>query len=150
MVLVGYGRVGGLVADGLLRGGRKLLVIEAGDTIVQPLRDRGAEVLLGNAADPTLLASANLAGARLLLVAIPDAFEAGQIVQQARAANPTIGIVARAHFDTEVAHLGQLGADAVVMGEREIARAMLEYTDRSDAHVGVGPGDVSRMAATER
>ncbi len=150
VVLVGCGRVGGLVADGLLRSGRKLLVIEAGDAIVQPLRDRGTEVLLGNAADLGLLASANLAGARLLLVAIPDAFEAGQIVQQARAANPGIEIVARAHFDAEVAHLGQLGADAVVMGEREIARAMLEYAARGDAHTGIDPGEVPRMAIADR
>jgi hypothetical protein len=30
-------------------------------------------------------------------IAIPEAFEAGQIVQQARAANPKIQIIARAH-----------------------------------------------------
>ena len=126
-VLVGYGRVGSLLAEGLLRNGWKLLVMEAGDESVQPLRDRGVEVLLGNAADPELLKSANLAMARLLLVAIPDAFEAGQIVQQARAANPGIEIIARAHFDSAVEHLSQHGATTVVMGEREIARAMLEH-----------------------
>ena len=65
--------------------------------------------------------------ARLLLVAIPNAFEAGQIVQQARAANPGLEIVARAHFDAEVEHLLQHGADTVIMGEREIARSMLQH-----------------------
>lgn len=126
-VLVGYGRVGALLADGLLRNGWQLLVMEAGDAAVQPLRSRGVELLLGNAADPQLLKAANLAMARLLLVAIPDAFEAGQIVQQARAANPTLDIIARAHFDIAVEHLSQHGATTVVMGEREIARAMLDY-----------------------
>ena len=131
-VLVGYGRVGTLLADGLLRNGWKLLVMETADTPAQSLRDRGVEVLSGNAADPELLKAANLAMARLLLVAIPDAFEAGQIVQQARAASPTIDIVARAHFDTAVEHLSQHGATTVVMGEREIARAMLEHAMTSD------------------
>ncbi|WP_428491952.1 YbaL family putative K(+) efflux transporter [Rhodopila sp.] len=131
-VLVGYGRVGSLLAEGLLRNGWKLLVMEAGDAAVQPLRDRGVEVRLGNAADPELLKSANLAMARLLLVAIPDAFEAGQIVQQARAANPGIDIIARAHFDSAVEHLSQHGATTVVMGEREIARAMLEQAVKGD------------------
>ena len=126
-VLVGYGRVGTLLADGLLRNGWKLLVMETADTPIQSLHDRDVEVLLGNAADPELLKAANLTVARLLLVAIPDAFEAGQIVQQARAANPTMDIVARAHFDTAVEHLSQHGATTVVMGEREIARAMLEH-----------------------
>jgi CPA2 family monovalent cation:H+ antiporter-2 len=134
-VLIGYGRVGHLVADGLLRDGWKLLVVEAGDAVVQPLRDRGVEVLVGNAADPQVLQATNLAEARLLLVAIPEAFEAGQIVQQAREANPAIEIIARAHFDSEVTHLSEHGATTVIMGEREIARAMLEHaTSDSAAH----------------
>ncbi|WP_323991604.1 NAD-binding protein [Nguyenibacter sp. L1] len=63
---------------------------------------------------------------RLLVVAIPEPFEAGQAVEQARAVNPAITIIARAHFDSAVIHLRQLGADIVIMGEREIARAMLD------------------------
>ncbi len=134
-ILVGYGRVGSLVAEGLLTRGWKVLVIEAGDTAVQSLRERGAEVVVGNAADPAVLKSVNLAAARLLLVAIPDAFEAGQIVEQARAGSPGIEIIARAHFDEAVTHLTGHGASAVVMGEREIARAMLELAAREK---GVG------------
>ena len=53
--------------------------------------------------------------------------EAGQIVQQARRANPGLPIIARAHFDAEVDHLRKLGATQVVMGEREIALAMLDF-----------------------
>ena len=66
-------------------------------------------------------------GSVLLFVAIPEAFEAGQIVQQARRANPGLPIVARAHFDAEVEHLLSLGASKVIMGEREIALAMLDF-----------------------
>jgi hypothetical protein len=39
----------------------------------------GIEAIHGNGAAPEVIAAANLGGARLLLVAIPDAFEAGQI-----------------------------------------------------------------------
>jgi monovalent cation:H+ antiporter-2, CPA2 family len=131
-ILVGYGRVGSLVAEGLLRRGRQLLVIEAGDTTAQPLRERGVEVVVGNAADPNILKSANLSAAHLLFVAIPDAFEAGQIVEQARAANPRVEIIVRAHFDAAVTHLREHGASAVVMGEREIARAMLELAEHDN------------------
>ena len=70
---------------------------------------------------------AALAAAKFLFVAIPEAFEAGQIVQQARRANPSLPIVARAHFDAEVEHLLAMGASKVVMGEREIALAMLDF-----------------------
>ena len=44
-----------------------------------------------------------------------------------RAANPGLEIVARAHFDAEVEHLLQHGADIVIMGEREIAHSMLQH-----------------------
>ena len=53
-------------------------------------------------------------------------FEAGQIVLRARAANPGISVIARAHSDAEVEHLKGLGADTVIMGEREIARGIVE------------------------
>ena len=75
-----------------------------------------------------LYAAANVAGARSLFVAIPQAFEAGQIVYKARAANPDLVIVARAHGDAEVEHLKAQGATAVIMGENEIARGMVEST----------------------
>ena len=126
-VLVGYGRVGGAVGPELRRRGWPVLVIEDAPDMVERLHAEGIPTLHGNGADGRILAAANLEAARLLLVAIPNAFEAGQIVEQARAANPGLEIVARAHFDAEIDHLRQHGADTVIMGEREIARAMLEH-----------------------
>jgi len=127
VVLVGYGRVGRLVAEDLLRRGWPLVVIEDAADLVEKLRGEPVEVIVGNAANSRVLAAANLPRARLLLVAIPNAFEAGQIVEQARAANRMLDIVARAHFDAEVDHLLQHGASSVIMGEREIARSMLDH-----------------------
>ncbi len=124
-VLVGYGRVGRLIADGLKARGLPFLVIEEAQDTSEKLRAEGVEILQGNGADDAVLNAANLKDARILFVAIPGAFEAGQIVEQARAARPDLEIVARAHFDAEVDHLAKLGANTVVMGEREIALAML-------------------------
>lgn len=120
-VLVGYGRVGHLIAADL-KNKMPFLVIEEG-----PVGDPGIVHVRGNGARSDVLAAANLAGARILFVAIPQSFEAGQIVQQARKANPLLPIVARAHFDAEVDHLYALGATTVIMGEREIALAMLDF-----------------------
>src|ERR1043166_3833047 len=126
-VLVGYGRVGRLVAEGLRADGVLFLVIEDAPDAVESLRGQGIEVLAGNGAMARVLAAANLAQARMLFVAIPEAFAAGQDAQQARRANASLDIVARAHFDAEVDHLLAHGANAVIMGEREIAHAMLEH-----------------------
>jgi len=103
---------------------------------------------MGNAADPEVLAVANLGAARRLFVTIPQAFEAGQVVQQARAANPTLEIIARAHTDDEVDHLTGLGADLTVMGEREIAHRMIERAFGADAAApGIAPGAAPSGAA---
>jgi CPA2 family monovalent cation:H+ antiporter-2 len=47
---------------------------------------------------------------------------------RARAANPKIGVIARTHSDAEADHLNSLGADTVIMGEREIARGMIAHS----------------------
>jgi monovalent cation:H+ antiporter-2, CPA2 family len=124
-ILIGYGRVGRIVGQSLKDSGAPFLVIEDADVAVAALRQEGIEAIAGNAAGPEILAAANPQAARCLIVAIPNAFEGGQIVQQARAANPMLQIIARAHADGEVEHLRELGADAVIMGEREIALGII-------------------------
>jgi CPA2 family monovalent cation:H+ antiporter-2 len=125
IILVGHGRVGGFISASLGSTGGPLLVIDDNDRGVALARKRGIEALTGNAADPNVMAAANLPGARCLLVAIPDAFEGGQVVQQARALNPALIIVARSHSDEEVEHLRKHGANHVIMSENEIAKAMI-------------------------
>jgi CPA2 family monovalent cation:H+ antiporter-2 len=126
-ILIGYGRVGRRIGVALAAAGRPFLVIEASDDLLADLQQAKIEAIAGNAAQGDVLAAANLKAARNVIIAIPEAFEAGQVIQQARAANPKVKIVARAHRDAEVDHLISLGADTVVMGEREIARGMIEH-----------------------
>lgn len=156
-VLVGYGRVGTLVAASLRERGVPLVVIEDADKRIAELRKEGIETIIGNAASTVILHAANLPAARRLVVAIPNAFESGQIVEQGRAANPGLHIVARAHSDAEVAYLSNLGAADVVMGEREIARGIVERLaddgrfsgpltgdGNAEALVGEGPDGLPR------
>ncbi|HEV7463802.1 MAG TPA: YbaL family putative K(+) efflux transporter [Methyloceanibacter sp.] len=127
VVLVGHGRVGSFISRVLSARKTPLFVIEDDEDAVAALKARGIEALSGNAADPAVIPAANLNAARCLLVAIPDAFEGGQVVQQARAINPTLPIIARAHSEAEIEHLMKHGANLVVMGEHEIAKAMLDH-----------------------
>jgi CPA2 family monovalent cation:H+ antiporter-2 len=126
VVLVGHGRVGSFISSVLRERKVPLFVIEDDEDGVAALKDQGIEALAGNAADPAILPAANLPEARCLLVAIPDAFEGGQVVQQAHAINPKLPIIARAHSEEEIGHLKRHGASLVVMGEHEIAKAMLD------------------------
>jgi CPA2 family monovalent cation:H+ antiporter-2 len=140
-VLVGFGRVGGLIGRKLISAGVPFLIVETSDKRIAEAKSFGVEVITGNAADAEALRLANLPAAKTLFIAIPDMFEAGQIAEQARRANPRLVIIARAHSDAEVEHLTRLGADTVVMGEREIARAMIEWMSQPR------PGEVEPDAA---
>jgi monovalent cation:H+ antiporter-2, CPA2 family len=126
IVLIGHGRVGGFISQALSPGKEPLFVIEDDKDEVAALKKRGIAALAGNAADPEIIAAANLGAARCLLVAIPDGFEGGQVVRQARSINPTLPIIARAHSEEEIAHLKHHGADIVVMSEHEIAKSILD------------------------
>ncbi len=132
-VVIGYGRVGSVIADDLAGRNVPLLVIEDGEDRLRRLRDKAIETIAGNAADGRVLALAGLERAKALLVAIPEGFEAGQVVEQARRINASLLIVARAHSDEEVEHLLRHGADRVIMGEREIALGMLKMLDDQSA-----------------
>jgi CPA2 family monovalent cation:H+ antiporter-2 len=130
VVLIGHGRVGRIVAGGIKTRQVPLLLIESDDGNVAKLRAAGFEAIAGNAADPEVIQAANIAGARCLIVAIPDAFEGGQVVAQARALNPELPIIARSHSDEETVHLKSHGATKVIMGEEEIGLAMLAELSR--------------------
>jgi CPA2 family monovalent cation:H+ antiporter-2 len=126
VVLVGYGRVGSVIGAALKAANVPLLVFETDEDIVETLRRQGTEVIIGNAADPELEHAANYGAARCLLVAIPDGFEGGQVVEQAHAINPKLPIIARAHSEEEIEHLKRHGAGKVIMGEYLIAQAMID------------------------
>ena len=123
-ILVGFGRVGRLVAA-THKGPDKLVVIEARSGQTQQDGSGNLTFIGGNAADPAVLEQADIGRASRLLLAIPGSFEAGAIAQNARALNPAIQIIARAHSDEDVAYLERVGADHVIMGEREIAARMV-------------------------
>jgi CPA2 family monovalent cation:H+ antiporter-2 len=125
LLLVGYGRVGRIVASGTRLAGRALVVVEEQGDIGQQAASDGFQVVIGNAADPQILEQAGVRDASRLLIAIPEGFEAGGVAERARTMNPAISIIARAHSDHEVAHLTRLGVEHVVVGEQEIASKML-------------------------
>jgi CPA2 family monovalent cation:H+ antiporter-2 len=124
IVLVGHGRVGSLIAGQLAKRGKLFTVIEDEADMAKQADAAGMNVVKADALEPRTLEAAGIREADTLLIAIPEGFEAGAIAEHARALNPRLRIVARAHSDAEVEHLERLGITHVVMGEREIASRM--------------------------
>lgn len=123
IVLIGHGRVGHRIGNALRDAGLSVFVMDESEDVVNKLKEQGFEALAANAV--TNLAAANLEKARCLLVAIHENFEAGQIVEQARAIAPDLVILARGHSEAEKIHLESCGATSVVLGAEEISGAML-------------------------
>ncbi|WP_062526685.1 YbaL family putative K(+) efflux transporter [Demequina rhizosphaerae] len=126
VVVVGYGRVGGRVAEGLWGAEIPVVVIDDDETRVERIRAAGHEAILGNAARAKVLRAAGIEAARAVLVGVPDPLNAGAIVAKARELAPEADIVARGHGKRDVAYLQAQGASRVLVGVHEIADLMVE------------------------
>ncbi|WP_376096768.1 cation:proton antiporter [Roseomonas sp. CCTCC AB2023176] len=127
-ILIGYGRVGALIAAALRRHHLPFVVIEEDRRRAELVRAQSIPVLWGDASREEVLHAAGPAHARLLIVAVPRAWEARRVVELARHANPEIEVTVRAHDDAEVDWLlEEGGAGMVVMGEREVALGIADF-----------------------
>ena len=126
-VIVGYGRVGGMIGAALAEKHLPFIVIERDLHMVDSLRQRGMRAIYGDASAGGVLDAAHIETAKLLIIASPDSFSARRVLDLARQANPHIGTVVRTHNDHEREHFEKAGVGRVVMGERELAMGMTEY-----------------------
>jgi monovalent cation:H+ antiporter-2, CPA2 family len=128
VIIVGHGRVGSVIATGLGLAGQTFAVIEGNWRKAKALRTSGAPVVFGDATRLDVLKAARPRHAKLIVVALPDAFQSRRVIELVRQSNPEICIVARAHSEAEYRYLTELGCALVIMGEREIALSMTDYT----------------------
>jgi CPA2 family monovalent cation:H+ antiporter-2 len=142
-IIVGFGRVGGAIGPVLRQEGLPIAVVERDHLMLASAQNQGIPTIPGDAMVPAVLSSAGIERARLLVVATPDSFQARRIIEVARKMNPAVDLVVRTHSEGEFKTLETLGAGRVVMGERELARTMIEYSMRS---LGV-PAERARAVA---
>jgi CPA2 family monovalent cation:H+ antiporter-2 len=127
VLVAGYGRVGERIGNALAERGVPFVVIEQNRDVVERLRKKGIAAVSGDADDASVLIRAHVAGARLFVLAIPDAFRARKAVEVARALQPNLEVVARAHSDDEADLLRKERAAEVFMGEHELALGMTRH-----------------------
>ncbi|WP_146906928.1 YbaL family putative K(+) efflux transporter [Arenimonas daejeonensis] len=125
-ILIGFGRVGSEIARLLRERDVPLVVIDDDIDLVRKARAAGIPAIRGNAASPRVLDEAAPVGAKLVVLAIPQPLEAGEVVDRLRKLNPELTILARAHSEREVKHLLAHGADGAVLAEKELAHSMAE------------------------
>ena len=124
-ILIGFGRVGRLLAQRASELGRALVIVEEQADLAREASEGGFTVVRGSGNDPQVLREAGIEQASKLIIAIPEGFEGGAIAERARTMNTQLTVFARADTDEEDEHLNKVGVDHVVMGEREIANRLI-------------------------
>ncbi|MBD2791005.1 YbaL family putative K(+) efflux transporter [Xenorhabdus szentirmaii] len=132
-IVVGYGRVGRLLCQHLQKRDFPVVVIEDTRAQFEELGEMGISAVMGNAANKDIMALARLDCACTLFLTIPNGYEAGEIVASCREIRPDINIIVRANYDDEVTYITERGANHIIIGEHEIAKAMADAFPESDA-----------------
>ncbi|RUL88175.1 potassium channel family protein [Tautonia sociabilis] len=125
VIIVGFGRMGLLIAEELAGAGRAFVVIEQEPALVAEIERRGYLFVIGDATDEAVLIEAGLDRARALVTAVSSDADSVFITLTARQLAPNVTIIARAELPTSQKKLRQAGANHVVLtaaiGARRIA-----------------------------
>lgn len=114
IIVAGRGRVGGIVDRMLDAAGHRATVIDYDSEHIEQLKLFGVRSFFGDATRPDLLASAGIARAKLLIVALDEREQIDKLVRYAVANFPNLHVVARAKDRDHVYHLWAMGCRDVI------------------------------------
>lgn len=134
VIVVGYGLNGRNLSKVLERAHLPFLVLEINADSVRAAAARGVPIYYGDSTRREVLERAGIEKARLIVLAISDPIATRRTVWLARQMNPTIHIIVRTRYMSEMADLYGLGADEIVPEEFETS---LEIFSRVLTHYGI-------------
>jgi voltage-gated potassium channel len=123
-IICGFGRVGRRVADEFRHEGAQFIVLDFSPEAKEAAEEEKVLFIEGNGTDDDDLHSAGLERARGLVAASDDDADNLYITLSARAANPSLLIVARASNEEASRKLQLAGADRVVQPYQAAGRVM--------------------------
>ena len=123
-MVAGYGRVGQMLVRMLYFQGHSILVIDNNEASLKNLQQQHTPYLFGDASSQLVLEKANLKQAKSMAIALPDPMATRLTVNRALSLAPDLDITVRAHVNSEIESLYQLGAQEVVQPEFEAALEM--------------------------
>jgi CPA2 family monovalent cation:H+ antiporter-2 len=137
VLIVGYGRVGTLVAEMLRRHGISFVAVDNSAALVAQKRDAGVEIYWGNAARREFLLRCGVAHARALIVTVENPRVAEEVVRLSRAERADMPIVARARDARHATNLYHLGVSDAIP---ETIEASLQLAESVLVDLGVPMG----------
>ncbi|BAZ09363.1 putative potassium efflux transporter [Calothrix sp. NIES-4071] len=121
VVVAGYGRVGQIIVKILQNQGYPILVIENSEAAIQSLRMQQISYIYGDADSELVLEKTHLQNAKALAIALPDPSSTRLLLERALKIAPSLDVIARSHYNSEIDVLTQMGAKEVVQPEFEAA-----------------------------
>ena len=125
-IVCGFGRVGRLVAEGLVDRFLPFCVVENNPTLEEDLQKGGYLYLIGDATEEEILREAGVGNARVLLALLPTDAENLYLTMSAKEINPKIHAIARAMDEKAEMKLKRGGADEVVSPYRTASMRVLQ------------------------
>jgi len=137
-VIIGFGRVGRMVADMLKVHGKPFIAVEADIDAVKAARAEGYPVIFGDVARSELVDKLGLGRAAALILTMDDPVLSVQLTRRVRGWVPNLTIVARARDTAHAAELYRAGATDAVPETLESSLQLSEAV-LVDLGVAVGP-----------
>jgi CPA2 family monovalent cation:H+ antiporter-2 len=138
-VVIGFGRVGHLVADMLTKHGQPYVAVEANMDAVTAARRSGYKIIFGDISRPETLDKLSLGHAKAIILTMDQPVLAEYIVKRTRQWLPDIMIVVRARDADHAARLYQAGATDAVP---ETLESSLQLSEAVLVGLGVAMGPV--------
>ena len=138
-IVIGYGRVGRVVAGMLERHGLAYVTVDADPALVSRERRKGNAVFYGDAVNSGFLRTCGISEASALIVTINDDHATDRMIEIVRAARPDLPIVARARDATHARHLYAMGVTDAVP---ETIEASLQLSEATLISMGIPMGKV--------
>ncbi len=138
-VVIGFGRVGRMVADMLREHGQAYIAVEADIDAVNAARREGYSVLFGDVARSELVDRLNLGRARALVLTMDDPVLTVRLTKRVRGWVPGLTIIARARDATHAAELYKAGVTDAVP---ETLESSLQLSEAVLVDLGVAMGPV--------
>jgi CPA2 family monovalent cation:H+ antiporter-2 len=147
LIIIGFGVGGRHLARAAKRAGIRYAVLEMNPDTVRREAEAGEPIVYGDATAQAVLEHLHVTEARVMVVAISDPSATRRITEAARKLAPSLHLVVRTRFLSELGPLLALGASEVVPEEFETS---IEIFTRVLNSYLVPRGEIERFAAEIR
>jgi len=139
VVIVGFGRIGRIVADMLTTHDRSYVAVDANADAVREGRSSGYPVLFGDVSRGTLVQRLKMGTPSAVILTMDDPVLVSRLTKRLRSTFPDIPIIARARDTAQAARLYKAGASQAVP---EAVEASLQIAEAALVDLGVPMGPV--------